>query len=64
MAIKKDIPGPDHYQYEISVKNEGPAYTLKERPKTSYFDPSKEVLCKPSPNKYNIKEDIVKSSRY
>lgn len=37
---------------------------MKERAKTCYFDPSKEVLSKPPPNKYEPKDEIIKSSRY
>lgn len=37
---------------------------MKERAKTCYFDPGKEILSKPAPGKYDVKEEIVKSNRF
>lgn len=63
MNSKTETPGPAVYS-PFKQKTKSPAYTLKERAKTSYFDPSKEILSKPLPNKYNVKEDIIKTARF
>jgi hypothetical protein len=59
----KVFPGPFDYS-PLKVKGKSPAFTLKERPKTSYFDPGKEILAKPPPNKYNVRDDIARAARF
>ena len=54
---------PAHY-HPHKAKTYSPMFTLKEREKKCYFDPSKEVLSKPLPGTYNPKEKQTKPSRF
>eukprot|EP00347_Sterkiella_histriomuscorum_P020516 403337502 len=63
MSTKKDVPPPNQYSPK-KAQSKSPAFTMKERAKTCYFDPGREVLSKPAPNKYNPSDDKIKSQRY
>ncbi|CDW86004.1 UNKNOWN [Stylonychia lemnae] len=63
MNPKQNMPGPNAYS-PTKQKHKSPVFTLHEKSKTCWFDPSKEILCKPPPNKYQIQEKLVKNGRF